>query len=182
MVDVNDVADFYIDLYRETEDPMTNIRINKFLYFAQAWHLAFFDEPLFSDDFQAWKRGPVIPSIYHKYKGPVEPITSVSNPEYNKMFSGDQINLLIAVAKKYERFSNQALVGITHMSGPWKDVYRENMQNITITKEAIADYFKSEKEKGNGPVPFDADLLDDDIFVGYFDSDRYTVLPRSMDD
>ena len=69
MTKAADVADFFIELAQGDEnDTITNLRINKLLYFAQAWYMARFDKPLFEEDFEAWDWGLVIPSIYKKYK------------------------------------------------------------------------------------------------------------------
>ena len=47
---------------------MTNMKLQKMLYYQQGFHLAYFGTPLFDDDFEAWMYGPVIPSVYEKYK------------------------------------------------------------------------------------------------------------------
>lgn len=178
MADVNDVADFLIDLYMDSEDPMTNIRLNKFLYFIQGWHLAIFDKPIFEEDFQAWKKGPVIPMIYHNYKNQM-PIQEILNSGYMENLSDEEIGLIVDVARKYQGYSNQALVGMTHFNGsPWKQVYREDEYETVIPKEIIKDYFKKES-MANGLKRFDYDNIET---IGYFDDEGYTVLPRELDD
>ena len=45
-----------------------NLKLQKLVYYAQAWHLALRDVPLFEEDFEAWVHGPVIPALYQEYK------------------------------------------------------------------------------------------------------------------
>lgn len=47
---------------------MTNMKLQKMLYYQQGFHLAYFDKPLFQEDIEAWMYGPVVPSMYEKYK------------------------------------------------------------------------------------------------------------------
>ena len=73
MANVHDVAQFFIGLANEQAnneqgDMMTNLRLQKLLYFAQGWHLARYGKPLFDDDIEAWQYGPVVPSVYNAYK------------------------------------------------------------------------------------------------------------------
>lgn len=68
MYTYNDIADYFIAVSNSTHDLITNLRLQKLVYYAQAWHLAIYQEPLFSEDFQAWVHGPVIPQLYTQYK------------------------------------------------------------------------------------------------------------------
>ena len=47
---------------------MTNMKLQKMLYYQQGFHLAYFETPLFDEDIEAWMYGPVVPSMYEKYK------------------------------------------------------------------------------------------------------------------
>ena len=69
MATVFDVADFFIDIANMSEDDqMTNLKLNKLLYYAQGVFLARTGKPLFDDDIEAWDLGPVVSCIYQKYK------------------------------------------------------------------------------------------------------------------
>ena len=73
MADVQDVARFFIDLAKRQNDLdrgdlMTNLRLQKLLYFAQGWHLARFGRPLFDASIEAWPYGPAVPEAYRAYK------------------------------------------------------------------------------------------------------------------
>jgi uncharacterized phage-associated protein len=67
MATVFDIANFFITAENKREQgSMTNLRLNKILYFAQIISLLENGRPLFLDDFEAWDLGPVIPSVYRK--------------------------------------------------------------------------------------------------------------------
>ena len=59
-----EVADYIIK-----KIPVDNLTLQKLLYYSQATHLVKYDKkPLFHDDIEAWDIGPVVPSVYNKYK------------------------------------------------------------------------------------------------------------------
>jgi uncharacterized phage-associated protein len=47
---------------------ITNLKLQKLLYYSQAWYLANYDKPLFDDPIEAWVHGPVVPSVFQEYK------------------------------------------------------------------------------------------------------------------
>ncbi|MFM6174756.1 MAG: Panacea domain-containing protein [Sphaerospermopsis kisseleviana] len=63
-----EVAKYFIRLAHETGSFISNLKLQKLVYYAQAWHLALFEQPLFNEDFEAWIHGPVVPELYHYYK------------------------------------------------------------------------------------------------------------------
>ncbi|MCQ2084812.1 MAG: DUF4065 domain-containing protein [archaeon] len=143
VIQAADVADFFIDLCKDSKHPMTNLRLNKMLYFAQGWHLATYGTPLFSDPIQAWDKGPVIPTIYHankKYHSKAIPV--LQNPGYLRKFDGSNINtFLVDVYNQYEFRSTQSLVSETHAEdSPWKMVF-DGTLNKEIPQELIQKHF-----------------------------------------
>ncbi|HEX8905077.1 MAG TPA: type II toxin-antitoxin system antitoxin SocA domain-containing protein [Longimicrobiaceae bacterium] len=64
MTTADAVADHLIALAHQRGEPINDMQLQKLLYYAQAWHLALYDEPLFPEKFQAWSTGPVIPDLY----------------------------------------------------------------------------------------------------------------------
>jgi uncharacterized phage-associated protein len=63
----NEIADWFIRFAHEVGDPITNLRLQKLMYYAQAWYLALHGERLIPDAFEAWVHGPVIPSLYERF-------------------------------------------------------------------------------------------------------------------
>lgn len=62
-----DIAKHFIRFANEEGSFISNLKLQKLVYYAQAWHLAIHGTPLFEEDFEAWVHGPVIPSLYQKY-------------------------------------------------------------------------------------------------------------------
>ena len=175
-----DVANFFVDMANcDPDDCMTNLRVNKLLYFAQAWSLVRLGRPLFDEDIQAWTYGPVVPSVYQAFKAcGRERIQSVFGDYSADVFSGDELSLLLDVLNEYGKYTSPALVGITHKEGsPWREVFTPNANRV-IGQEALRDYFRQET-----PLPaFDAAISEEGDYAGYRDADGYLVLPADMDD
>ncbi len=65
----NDVANWFLcNIDREAGDSITHLKLQKLLYYAQAWSLVLKGKSLFEEDFEAWAHGPVLPSIFEQYK------------------------------------------------------------------------------------------------------------------
>ena len=120
---------------------MTNMKLQKFLYFAQIISLAKNRKPLFSEEIQAWQYGPVVPVVYELYKDKgVETI----RPEADERCETDP-NLEIIlnmVFELYNKYSSRQLVEITHKHAPWKDVYKPDERGIVITNSSIENFYK----------------------------------------
>jgi uncharacterized phage-associated protein len=67
-INAANVAQYIVKFFQECEDPVTNLKLQKLLYYVQGWHLGIYNKPIFNEDFQAWVHGPVIPEIYFQYK------------------------------------------------------------------------------------------------------------------
>src|SRR6185437_3402754 len=85
----SNAADFFIAFAHDVGDAITNLKLQKLLYYAQGWHLALYDKPLFRERIEAWPHGPVVPPIYGKFKqyrwDPIsENIASPDLPEHTK--------------------------------------------------------------------------------------------------
>lgn len=181
MANVYDIADFFIELAQyDDNDTITNMRINKLLYFSQAWYMVRYNTPLFDEEFEAWDFGPVVPCIYQKYKSKGKNnISKVSDGFSADIFSENEIMTLLDVAKYYGQFSTSSLVARTHTKGtPWANVYKKGENNI-INKESILLYFKHEFPLESFSVPKN---LYDTAVSGQRTSDGLLLLPKDFDD
>lgn len=179
MLHAVDVANFFIDLARnEKEGSITNLKLNKLLYFAQAWALARNGKPLFSDEIQAWDYGPVVPNVYHTFKvcgdNNIEHTADDYSPD---KFNDEDIQLLLDVYREYGKYSASALVEITHNEKPWKTRYRCGEHDIPIPNSLIKEAYKG-KELPSFSLP----ELGEDCFIGYRNADNVLVLPAEEDD
>jgi len=144
-----DVANFYITLFRDSEDPMTKVRIQKFMYYAQAQTLVRLGHPLFDEDFEAWHYGPVIPSVSScfRHTEDMNPIGETYGNYDVHIFSSEELEILMDVAKYCGKYSTGELSERTHVvGGPWASVHTEDGKAAIIPKSSIKNYY-SEHER-----------------------------------
>lgn len=157
MASVQDVATFFIDLAQKQNeanrgDLMTHLRLQKLLYFAQGWHLARHGTPLFSDPIEAWQYGPVVPDVYQQYRKFGRQGIVLVNSTSDTVFTPSEYDLLLDVAREYDRYSTSELVDISHAAdAPWSHTAQSN----EIPCSEIQSYFAAKK-----PLPSFDDLLD----------------------
>lgn len=138
----NQISNYLISLTQNNpEENLTNMKLQKILYYLQGYHLAIYDEELFEDEIEAWKYGPVVSQEYHTYK--VYGNNPIVVPEYNTSFDYlDELKkkFINKVYAYYRQFSPIKLMELTHKELPWLDSYKKSE---IIDKELLKDYFKS---------------------------------------
>ncbi|EHM37853.1 hypothetical protein HMPREF0080_02037 [Anaeroglobus geminatus F0357] len=175
-----DVARFFINIVNAlpTDDLMTNLRVNKLLYFAQGECLKKLGHPLFTDDIEAWKYGPVVPSVYEQYKSLEKNPIQESIPYSKGAFSEEERELLFDVASYYGQISSSALVEMSHQKGsPWQQVYDPDRKHVKIDIDSIYSYFSQQN-----PIPTFSEVINKIETVGRRDDEGYLVLPAEWND
>ncbi len=134
-------------------EALTHLKLQKLLYFAQAYYLANYGEPLFAEDMQAWTHGPVVPSVWHEYKQ----YSWQAIPSGNGAnVPDDIIPYLEAIYTHFGKFDAKELERITHKHDPWR-LTRGNLQpeetcSDPISKNVIREFYvKRIKEKEKRP-------------------------------
>lgn len=127
------------------EEFMTNMKLQKMLYYQQGFHLAYFGTPLFDEDIEAWMYGPVVPSVYNNYKengkGGIIP-----NKEKIFKFKNEKEEALFnEVFRVYGVYSALGLMEMTHSEVPWKST--QTGEGNVISKDKIKSFFKSRLKK-----------------------------------
>ena len=116
-------------------DELTNLKIQKLLYYAQGCSLASLGKALFEEDIVAWKHGPVVENVYHKYHHYGRSgITDI--PEYPALDPEIEL-LLINTYNTFAKYSAWELANLTHKEDPWK----YTMPNETMSLTVIKNYF-----------------------------------------
>ena len=116
------IADFIIGFSNKSGELITNLKLQKLLYYAQAWHLANKHRSLFKEDFEAWVHGPVIPSIYHQFKSfsPSPILKEVDLDAIKKLLGAETVAYMEELLSVYLPFSAYELERMTHEEDPWK--------------------------------------------------------------
>lgn len=124
----------------EHGDTISNLKLQKMMYYQQGFHLAYFGTPLFDEDIVAWQYGPVVPSVYKEYKSFES--NSISTSKESISLSDDEEELFNNVYEEYNQFSAVALMKMTHEESPWKTTGI----NSVISRDKMAAYFKTQIE------------------------------------
>jgi uncharacterized phage-associated protein len=121
---------------------MSNMKLQKMLYYQQGFHLAYFDTPLFEEEIEAWMYGPVVPSMYEKYKingrNGIEPENDAEDFSFNEK---NELSLFNEVCKVYGAYSASGLMNMTHEEMPWKST--PIGEGHIIEKEKMRLFFKT---------------------------------------
>ncbi len=121
----------------EHGDTISNLKLQKLLYYVQGFHLAYFGEALFSEDIVAWTYGPVVPVVYDMYKKYRKRDINTAGISDDLVLEPQEAALFDKVYLEYSRYSAVALMQMTHSSGPWsKHAFGE-----VLPKNEIRDYF-----------------------------------------
>lgn len=140
MLSCYDVAQYFLAKADEDAgDLMSNLKLQKLVYYAQGFALALLDRPLFPEPIEAWVYGPVVPALYHEYKGfGSGPIPSPVSLDFEK-YDQEARELLDEVYATYGQFAAWKLRNMTHDEPPWRDT----PEGWVITHEALRDYFST---------------------------------------
>jgi uncharacterized phage-associated protein len=138
------VAAWLINLSYEKKSPVSNLKLQKLLYYAQAWHLVFFEGPLFGEEIEAWVHGPVVPAVFRRYRE--HRWGSISKPE-NVPAPAPAASHLEEVWRVYGSLTAYDLERLTHSEKPWKNarigLTPDASSNAVISKASIQEYYSA---------------------------------------
>jgi len=146
--------DFVVRGIKES-NPVTQMKLQKLVFFAHGLHLAKYEQPLVTERFQAWKYGPVVPAIYHEYK--LYGSAPILDTDYLSLFGegdkyAEEIKTLDETARKaieitWEGLKDANAIQLsnwTHKEGsPWANHYIAGVSDIVIPNDEIKQYFKA---------------------------------------
>lgn len=148
-----DLADYIL----EHHGPMSHLKLQKLLYYCDAYHLAYFDAPVVHETFEAWVHGPVCVEVYHELKGHSVLYSDISfdssagkkPTEYIKQeLSSKQIEVVDDVLNTLITWKDSELESSTHNEAPWiearKGLSPSQKSNNIISKVLMTDFYKSE--------------------------------------
>ena len=131
-----DVSKYIICLAQRNGDIITNLKLQKLLYYAQAWYLVNNNNSkLFEDDIEAWQYGPVVPKVYNEFKSfGRKPIILDCDLERDfPDLSEDDKHYLNEFCEAFFRFSATELVAMTHQEKPWIEAINNGVHSIINT-------------------------------------------------
>jgi len=142
MANVFDVVTFILS----KQGPMPAMKLQKLVYYCQAWSLVWDEKPLFNEKIEAWVSGPVVPELYeiHKDKFKIDVADIPGNPE---TLNETQKKVVSIVLRDYGSKPTQWLSDLTHLEDPWRNS-RKGLSDAErghqeITWAAMAEYYSS---------------------------------------
>ena len=138
------IANTIICLSRQRGIEISNLKLQKLLYYAQAWYLAIEGRPLFDEDIEAWVHGPVVASIFRDFKRyRWQPIDC----EAEVVDSREIRNFVSNVIQRYGVFTATQLERLTHREEPWRAARAglppdASSRNI-ISKESMQRFYST---------------------------------------
>ena len=140
MATIFDVARYILDRLGE----VSSWKLQKLCFYAQAWAIAWTEKPLFAEEFEAWRNGPVSPDLFRLHQGQftVRPDDIPGHPE---VLTEDELETLNEVLEHYGSWEPYRLREQTHSEAPWKNA-RGNLPwnapcNTVITKESLGAFY-----------------------------------------
>ena len=156
MYNVLDICRYVINYSNDRGYGITNLKLQKVLYFVQAYFLITTSKQCFKERIEAWDFGPVVPEAYREYKQfgssnipSVSYYVEVNSKDFwnskvktyrKEVISNRDQNRIDAVVDRLSDYSATDLVEITHNQTPWMDAYVP-YRNNEITPQAIKEYF-----------------------------------------
>lgn len=151
------VANYFVDLALKEKTDLTQLGLMKRVYAAHGFSLALLNKSLLDERFdrvEAWRYGPVIPSVYHSFKSyKANPITEKTvvmewdqekgEPRFVTPKLEDKKAKIIVdmVWKRYRKFNDREMVDLMHLKGtPWSAYYIENENRPIPDSETKAYY------------------------------------------
>jgi uncharacterized phage-associated protein len=124
----------------EVGDHISNLKVQKLLYYVQGFHLAIHDKPIFNENILAWQYGPVVREAYQYLKGYGSGHIEIDDANYEKYyveFPPSETELICDVWNVYGQYSAYRLMEFTHNEPPW---YNTPMNEI-ITHDRLKRFF-----------------------------------------
>ena len=146
MYDVLDVAAYVINKYWLHGSPITNLKLQKILYYIQGYCLRRNNAPAFFERIYKWPYGPVVPEVYFNYNTSrsraIPELSDESIDRLNRIFKRDRATTRVideVILKSFTLTAAQ-MVAMTHKEAPWTQAKDSSIISI----EAMASFFGSQ--------------------------------------
>jgi uncharacterized phage-associated protein len=142
MATIFDVASYIL----HQTGKINTMKLQKLIYYSQAWSLVWEEEPLFDDDFEAWANSPVIPELFSAHQGVFTLQNTFFDSKGNKdNLTAEQKETIDIVLRDYGTFSPSELSSLSHKELPWKNARVGVPSGVTsnniISKESMQQYY-----------------------------------------
>lgn len=122
---------------------ISNLKLQKLLYYMQGYFIAIFKDKLFEDEIEAWQYGPVVREIYNHFKENGASSITLEDDAVIAELSRDEEHLFNEVLQEYGQYSAIKLMNMTHDESPWIKTFNDDPQGI-ISADLLYEYFKTQ--------------------------------------
>lgn len=150
--DVNDIADYVILSLNGDEDySLINLKLQKLMYYIQAWSLGINGKPMMNGKFEAWVHGPVCIELYNRFKETKSLYSSITDEDVMNRspkdgFNPEDVEFIDYILENYARYSGSQIEAMTHSEDPWINARKGygpmERCHVEITQEAMRDYYE----------------------------------------
>jgi uncharacterized phage-associated protein len=139
------IAKWFIAWAQAEREELSNLKLQKLLYYAQGHHLAQRGAPLFTEQIQAWSHGPVVPPVYREFKTSGSSSIELRRTDPFTWSDVDPVttDFLSRVWNTYGGYSAGRLRSMTHEERPWMAHWRPDERCTQIPVDEIQEYFAS---------------------------------------
>jgi uncharacterized phage-associated protein len=159
---VHHIADWFLGrLNTDAGDNISQLKLQKLIYYAQAWHLVFNNKPLFNEKIEAWPHGPAVRCIFERFKDTSGNITnntdiSLYSSDEECDFCAETEELLERIHRSYGEHSAGYLEALTHSEAPWinarKGLLIYQKSDKEITHQTMKNYYKKKYKNGEKKI------------------------------
>lgn len=139
---VDDIANkIILNTDVEKGDIISNLKLQKLLYYMEGYHLAFFESSLFEDPIEAWTYGPVVTKVYHRFKANGPGGLELEGDISELALEEEEEDMFSQVMNEYGKFNAIKLMEMTHRELPWKEAF--DKPDKRINRDSMKNYFKT---------------------------------------
>lgn len=124
-IDPIDLSKHIIQYFSEKNTEVNHLKLQKLIYYIDAWHNVYFNKPLIQENFEAWAHGPVVREVWNYYKGGSVLFDPLPVEEYVDIYvDKEQLDLINDVLEEYGDKTGYYLECLTHHEEPWRRARR----------------------------------------------------------
>jgi uncharacterized phage-associated protein len=147
------IANYFIDRARKGGKSIDQMKIQKLVYYAHGWYLAMTSEPLIDEQIEAWRFGPVVPSLYRALKHcGNQAVKQAIQPAEPDLLPFEVQSFLDRIWNLYSHLTGIQLSNLTHQNGsPWSRTAKRYgfriPSNQPLDNELLRGHFVGLKQK-----------------------------------
>lgn len=144
-----DLSQYILNCFNNKSESINQLKLQKLVYYIDAWHYVLLEKPLIHENFEAWMHGPVVRELWNHYRGESVLNAPISSDIYNCNLdvSKEQLEVINDVLDEYGDKTPYYLECLTHEETPWivarKGYAPSDRCTEIISKEIMKEYYSS---------------------------------------